>query len=364
MAAGYYKKEKEHAFKALGKDIKEGKIPRLVLLCGQEEYLIHWYQDILVNRYVSEACKPFDLTILAGEVLSLEQIVENLETISLMSERKVVVLPDFAPAAGMSLKGFSDTDVNDLITYFQQIPEGSLLLITAADPKDAKTAREKDKFRKCKVRKAIEKYGAVYDFEPLQGRDLRAFIEKRFQNAGKRYERSLVELLIVESGYENNAVDYSIYNLENDLQKIIAHSGVNPAITAADIKGVLATNPENDIYAMLDAIGRKRKDEAFRLLHNLLQAKMPVFKLLGSITSQLELILNIKELREKGLSKNEIQKELGIHMFRVEKAMAVTNLYSLEDLKRVLAAAYEVDGNIKSGLFEGTLALEFFIAGI
>ena len=35
---------------------------------------------------------------------------------------------------------------------------------------------------------------------------------------------------------------------------------------------------------------------------------------------------------------------------------------SVEDLRRALSAAYEVDENIKTGLFEGDLALEYFIA--
>ena len=51
MAAERYR-EKEHAFITIGKDIKAGKIPSLVLLCGKEEYLIRWYTDALIRKYV------------------------------------------------------------------------------------------------------------------------------------------------------------------------------------------------------------------------------------------------------------------------------------------------------------------------
>lgn len=114
--------------------------------------------------------------------------------------------------------------------------------------------------------------------------------------------------------------------------------------------------------AMLDAIGRNRKDEAFRLLHNLLDAGTSVFNLLRLITDQLELILSVKEMKDEGMTLANIQKLLGVHQFRVKKAMAVTGQYSMEDLRRALSAAYEVDENIKTGLFEGDLALEYFIA--
>ena len=354
MAAEFYK-EKEHAFITIGKDIKEGKIPRLVLLCGKEDYLIRFYANALIKKYVSDACRPIDLVTLEGDFLSVDKVKESLETVSLMSERKVVFLPEFTPAAGKAIKGFTDADVKELIDYFSMIPEGSLLLITASETDEAKA-------KKNKVRTAVEKYGTVYDFQSLNEGQLQNFIEKRFRAAGKTYAPSVIRMIMSESGYGNKAIDYSLYNLENDLKKIIAHS--DGQITPDDVNKVLASNPENNVFAMLDAIGRNRKDEAFRLLHNLLQSGTPVFNLLRLITGQLELILAVKEMREEGMSLPQMQKTLGIHQFRVKKAMAVTGQYSMKDLRAALSAAYEVDENIKTGLMDGQLALEYFIAGL
>ena len=87
-----------------------------------------------------------------------------------------------------------------------------------------------------------------------------------------------------------------------------------------------------------------------------------VFQLLGLITGQLELILSVKEMKDEGVPPGSIHKKLGMHEFRVKKAMAVTGLYSMADLRNALSAAYEVDENIKTGLMEDSLALEFFIA--
>ena len=349
MAAAY-KKETEHAFITIEKDLKEGRIPRLILLCGKEEYLIRWYTDTLVNRLVSDACRQIDLVTLENESVNLSSIIENLETISLMSERKVVLLPDFAPAYGKHVKGFTETDIKGLIDYFKDIPEGSLLLITASEPEDYRG-------KKSRLMSEIEKHGKVYDFQSLRDNMLRSFIEKRFRRAGKLYSSSVINMIMAESGYGNKAIEYSLYNLENDLRKIIAHCGKSDEITAADVSDVLATNPENDVFAMLDAIGRNRKDEAFRLLHNLIQSGTSVFNLLRLITGQLELILSVKEMTLAGM-----QKKLGVHQFRIKKALAVTGQYSMADLRKALSAAYDVDENIKTGLLDSSLALEFFIA--
>ena len=85
MAMDY--REKEHAFITIEKDLKGGKVPRVVLLCGSEEYLIEWYAQTLIRRYVSDACRALDLVRLEGDSLTLERIREGLETVSLMSER-------------------------------------------------------------------------------------------------------------------------------------------------------------------------------------------------------------------------------------------------------------------------------------
>lgn len=353
MAKDFYK-EKEHAFTIIEKDLKSGKIPNIVLLCGSEDYLINFYSDVLVNKYVSDACRAIDLVTVQGENLSLAGITESLETVSLMSERKVVLLPDFLPAEGKSIKGFTENDVKGLIEYLAEVPKESMLLMTAAEQDDGRG-------KKSKLKTAIEKYGKVYDFQPLKDKQLHGFIEKRLRASGKYYRPSVVNSIISFSGYGNKAVEYSLYSLNNDLKKIIAHSS-GDEITEKDVSSVLSVNPENDVFAMLDAIGRNRKGEALKMLHNLLESGTPVYNLLRLITGQLELILSVKEMKEEGLGMTEMQKKLGVHQFRVKKAYAMANQYSASYIKTILSEAYDVDRNIKTGLFEDSLALEYFIA--
>lgn len=350
-----FNREKEHAFVTVEKDLKAGNIPRVVLLCGKEEYLIQWYTEALIKKYVSDASRALDFVTLQGEALTFEKICESLETVSLMSERKVVLVPDFLPAGGKALKGFPESDVKKLIDYFKDIPDESLLILTVHEDEEYKS-------RSNKVKTAVGKNGKVYDFRPLNDRLLRSFIEKRFRTAAKAYMPSVINTIISVSGYGNKAIEYSLYNLENDLKKIIAYS--DGEITEADIHAVLSVSPENNVFAMLDAIGKNRKDEAFRLLHNLLISGTPIFNLVRMITNQLELILSVKEMKELGMSLVEMQKRLGIHQFRVKKTAALSGQYSREHLRQILASAYEIDENIKTGLLDGELALEFFIAKI
>lgn len=356
MASYQSMRKKEHAFQTIGKDLKAGSIPGLVLLCGEEQYLVHWATDLLVGRYVNKATVSLDYTRLEPEGLTVDKIKESCETLSMLSEKRVVLIPEFPPALGQKLKGFSENDEKELLEYFKDIPDTCLLIITAPAP-DPKNKR------KSKLQTAAGKLGAVYDFGPLSGAQLRSFIMKRFKASGKLCRGSVVDMLIQDSGYGNKEIDYNLYNLENDIKKIIAHSD-GDEIVSSDVALTISTNLETNVFAMLDAISRNRKDEAYRLLHNLLVSGEGVYRLLALIISQLELILEVKEMRDEGMGLSQIQKALGVHEFRVKKALGVTEKYSVSGLKKILSKAYEIDGNIKTGLLDQTLALELFIAEI
>lgn len=356
MAAYNNAKRNEHAFQAIGKDIKAGVISNLVFLCGEEQYLVHWAADLLTKTYVNKACESLDFVKLDPETLTVDQIKESCETLSMLSPKRVVLVPELPAASGKKSRNFSDSDEKELIEYFRDIPDSCLLIITAGKP-DGKNKK------KIKLQEAAEKHGIVYDFTPLTGALLRSYIVKRFKNAGKVCRNSVIDMLIQDSGYGNKEIEYNLYSLENDIRKIVAHSE-GEEILGSDVAATVSTNLETNVFAMLDAISRNRKDEAYRYLHNLLVGGESVFGLLSLISSQLELILDVKEMREEGMTPPQIQKKLGIHEFRIKKAWGVTEKYSVNQLKKILSKAYEIDGNIKSGLLEQTLALELFIAQI
>lgn len=365
-------RNEEHAFVKIGKDIKAGRIPGLVMLLGVEEYLVNFYAEDLIGQFVNKATEALDLVTLDRDSVTVNGIIENLETMALMSARKVVYLPDFIDARGKLPKAFQDSQsIDQLVSYLEETvaradrDAGLLLLMTIAKQEND---RAEQAVRKTKIFKAAASAGNVYNFDALDSRQLQGFIEKRFHASGKQFKPGIVNLIVRESGYGNKNIDYGLFNLDNDLKKIIAHCGTAPEISAADVASVITINPENNVFAMIDAIGRNRKDEAFRLLHNLLEDGSSEFQLLALITKQLELMLTTCEMKDQGMNLKSIQAALKksdrIHEFRTQKALEAGSRFRTENLKRILSAAYEVEPNVKTGLMPGPLALEYFIAGI
>ncbi|GEM_PF-977895 len=371
-------KYEKHAYEQLTEDMKTGDIPAVVVLRGKEEYLVDFYAKRLIDRFVTKESSVMDLTTFERDKATVSDIIGSLETMPFLSERKVVYLPEFFDERGRMPKVIEKSP-NEKKALAEQLektdPATALLIMTAANPEDYKADRilKDSEVYKTVSRQGRKGIGRVYDFGPLNRRQLSGFIEKRLRAAGKQYRQGIVSSIIRETDYENRYNDYGLYELDNDLQKIIAYCGGSQVITDKDVAEVIGTNPEKNIFRMVEALAANRKDEALKLLHNLLQDGASEMAILGMITEQLEIMLTACEMKDDGVSLAEIQKILAggylgrnkrIQDFRTKKALESGNRMGIAGIRRALAGAYRVEKDIKNGLMPGRLALEFFIGSL
>ncbi len=342
----------EHAYKRIDKDLKSNSVKNLLLLYGREDYLIRWAADSLIKKFVNEACKDMDYSVLDGTCVTFEQIRDDCETLPFLSQRRVVMISGFRLLEGGKTKGMDEEGEKLLADYVKDIPDNCMLIIISETVDKRK-----------KLYKSIAESGGVYEFSELDEKSLKSYIEKRFREAGKTARPSVVAELIAASGYYDKDTDYTLYNLENDIRKAVAYND-SSEIRMDAVENTVSGNMDTNVFAMIDALGRDRKEEAYQLLHNLLVSGEQVYKLLALLCSHFETILSVKELKEEGKSFAEMKEILGIHEFRIKKAASFAEKYTPGKLRRILQKTYEIDKSIKTGLLESSLALELFIAEI
>jgi DNA polymerase-3 subunit delta len=342
----------EHAYKRIDRDIKGNSVKNLLLLYGREEYLIQWAVHNLVKKFINEACSDMDFSRLDGTTVTFEQIRNDCETLPFLSQRRVVLVSGFKLIEGGKTKGMDEEGEKLLADYIRSIPENCMLIFTAESTDKRK-----------KIYKSIAQSGGVYEFGELDEKSLKSYIEKRFKEAGKTARPSVIAELIAASGYYDKETDYTLYNLENDIKKAVAYNE-SAEIGMEAVENTVSGNMDTNVFAMIDALGRDRKEEAYQLLHNLLVSGEQVYKLLGLLCSHFEIILSVKEMKEEGKSFAEMKETLGIHEFRIKKAASFAEKYSLGNLRKILQKTYDIDKSIKTGLLEPSLALELFIAEI
>lgn len=352
MAARTEQKQKEHAYKKFGADLKNNDFSPVLFLYGIEQYLTEWAANSLVKKYVNPGAFAFDFVKIDDENAEVGMILEACDTFPMFSEKRVVWVRNHALLKSANPKGFTASDKERLLSYAASPNEGTLLILSCEQPED-----------KSDVVKGLKKTAQCYNFDKLDYAQLAAFAEKRFRSAGVQIKRDMLRYLIDETGYFNKETEYRIFNLENDIKKIIDHSD-GLQICREDISETLNGDMDTFVFNFLDAAANKKKEAAFLLMHNILNAGSDVFAVTGLLVSQFELILEVKEFKEDGAVAAEIVKIMKIHEFRVKKAMAFADKFTKQKLKEILCRLYEIDRNIKTGVLEQNLALELLVGRI
>jgi DNA polymerase-3 subunit delta len=380
-------KTAQHAFKTIESDLS-GNAPfraRAVLLFGAEGYLVDHYERLIRDRYLSPGAGAIDCSRVdwnAGDVSgTVSDIVAACDTLPMISECRVALV---RVQAGDE-KSLGQTDVKHLAAYAESIPETAILIITAASvPKNSA------------LYKAVTDHGRVYEFDRLNRSDLAAFIRGRFRKAGVSAAPEIVSEIIGVSGYLDREPRSDLFLLGSDVANIAAHArggrdaaattmreypeggadhpaagvrdvspGTPCVVAMSDVVACMGTSLETDVFAMLDAVSAGRKGDSIELLRNITARGGNAFGLLALLTGQFEIMLGYRELRDRRVPMGEIMKTLGVRSeFRLKKAAGFADRYSAERITELLHRLYQVDRDIKSGLYNERLALTMFVAGM
>lgn len=329
-----YTKDIKHAFEKFQESLKKDEISPFVVFSGNEEYLIKWAIDMLIKKYVNPAVKALDLVVRDYDEIDIDNIIEACETFPMMSARKLVIV-----------QNYDNTKVKDLLAYVKSMSDRSILILECE-----------------KIDKDLAKEAQVFEFTELKRTQLASFIRKRCKAYGKQIDLPELNYFIDECGYYNKNIDYTIYNIQNDISKIVALNE-EEFISKYNINLGIADNLEHGIFVFTDAVCQNKKGESFDLLNQLILSGVAPFSILGALISQLENMYQTKQLMNEGVQLKEITKLLKArHEYPIKKAMGFVRRLEEQDIKKMLIEAYDTDMKIKTGMLDSKMALEMLIA--
>ena len=354
--ADFYDKKTEHAFKTFAVDMKNGMEHPVLYMYGAEDYLIDWAVSTIAGKYVSGSFAAADFERPDAEETSMEDIIRSCETVSMFSMKRVVWVKEYPPLWQDSAKGFGDSQLRILEEYIKEPNPGTILIFSSSrvknDPRDKKE-------KKSKLNKLLLSSAHCYNFCQLDRPALRAFIEKRVKTNGLTIDRGVTDYIVDITGYYHKDTDYSLMNLDSDLNKMV--SLATGKVTREDADRAVMGDMDTYVFDLLDHLSQNRKEDAFVLLHNIIASGNDVFSVLGLMISHFELLTEVDELRNSGMDISGIVREMGVHEFRVKKAMKAAERFGVEKLKKVLCRMYEIDTDVKQGNIDGLTALELLI---
>ncbi|MBR2548153.1 MAG: hypothetical protein IKF07_08185 [Eubacterium sp.] len=377
----YAAKKTEKGYKSFLGDLKSGDIAPFVLLYGREQFLVDWAVKALRDKYVNKATEVMDYQTLDPDT-DADSLIAAVQTLPMMSERRVVVARDLPVLSSSKARGFTSDDIDRLTDLISKSgsqtndPSPSLFGSALQDEDSSGSLFGSTGGTLCilsseevdgrgKLVKALKKYGSVYELDSLSPDELQAFAAKRFHAAGLKIGRQEMNFLLRETGYGNRDSEYRLFNFDNDIKKIIACTD-GQYVTQEAIAETVIGDSDTFIFDLLDGISGNDKSRAFEILGSrLAKDQYEAMSVTGAICSQIEIMYQARELSTRGhMSSSQIASYTGQNEYRVRKALSYASRYSLDKLRSMLENIYDVNKNIVSGLMEPRLALEMFIAAI
>lgn len=330
--------------------IKKDSLSPVYFFTGAEEYLMNEIIGVLKEKYIEESFETLNYIAIDGKEVSFDNILNACETLPFMSSKKIVIIKDISEIIE---NGDNDLD-NTMASYVEGL-DNYLLLIIMDRSNNLKKAS--------KLYKTINKSGGVVDFSKLKGKDLNTWLETKLKKYSKKISNANLNYFIGESSYSDYNSTKTLYDLENELLKVINYASGNE-ILKEDIDIVLTKTLDTNIFNLLASINKKDSDSALKIFNEMYISNEPVQRILVMIIRQLRLMLGYKLYKERGYSEGDIQEKLGIKPYEFKKISKESYNFNEEQLKLALNHILELDIKQKTSSQDEKLALEMLIINL
>jgi len=326
-------------------NLKKGNIAPVHLFYGPEGYLREQAISEYKKKLVDNELADFNFDLLNGPEVTEEEVVAAASSPPVLGEKRLVVVRRagfFAPSrAGAKATGKSGKGSSPLESYIAQPCQTTCLILETGETVDGRR----------KVFKEIVKLGGAVEFKKLTKTDLIKWINQMGKREGVDISRPAAELLVSRCGSD-------MYAIKNEMNKLIDYTGTAGRISEDDILFVVADRGEENIFAVVDALGNKNYAEALEGIRYLLLRKESPQAILGMLARQVRLILQASELSAAGFSFAEISKRMKVPNFVCKRALSQSKNFEQKELVNILRGMLQVDEYVKTGKQDFYAALE------
>lgn len=327
-----------------------------IILHGEDEF----QRSEAVRQLRAEMGDPqfaeLNTTVLDGKNLTFGELRHHADAIPFLTAKRLVLVEGMLARLDPRRKATDEQDdeaeesnpqlKEQLLEYLPQLPPTTELVFIESKKLAANNAvlklAEKDK-----------KQARVRLFAAPSADALPDWIIDHVEKKGGKIDFSAANDLALFIGADLRALD-------NETEKLILYRD-GETIRRDDVRRLVASAQEQNIFELVDALGQKRTTRALELLHEQLRNNANEFYLLSMITRQYRLMLQVSDLAARGMSVDAIQKQLGLHPFVTRKMAEQARNYSTAQLEAILFKLLETDVGLKTSRLEPTLALDLMV---
>ena len=324
------------------------------ILYGKDDFSLQQALEDIKNELGNKEMLAVNTSVLDGQQLRLSQLTDACSAVPFLCPCRLVIvkglLVRFETKSGLERQPSRSKTKNNstleewtgLAEYIGRMSPTTVLVLVDSEIKSGN-----------RLLKSLAPLAKVKGFAQLNDRDLSDWVQERIKEGGGKISPAALKMLV-------GLVGADLWVMSGEIDKLLSFCS-GDLITEDHVKQLTSYAREANIFALVDAILEGRRSQAQQLLHRLLGDGASPSYILAMITRQLRLIVMAKDLGKKK-SVHGIPEGLeSVPDYSLQKASKQAKAFTLESIKRAYNKLLEADVGIKTGKYEGDLALDLLI---
>ena len=309
-------------------DLKNQKIASIYFLQGEEPYYIDLVSDYIEHNLLDEAAKGFNLMVMYGKDIKIEDVLANARRFPMMSERQVVIVKE-----AQNLDQLKAQEGRSLLEEYLKNPVPSTVLVFCYKygKLDGKTT----------LAKTFAKQAVILTTVKIKDYQLPDWIKKYIAAKGRKTTEMAVQLLADHIGT-------NLERLANEIDKVLINIDADKVIDEDVIDKNVGISKDYNAFELQKAIMMRDVLKAYRIVQyfgaNIKQHHpIPIIALIYNLFSKLAILHQSKETSSK-----ELAGKLKINPFWLKDYQTGARNYPLykvlENIQHIHQADLEIKG--------------------
>lgn len=320
--------------KNIKKDISEGKVKKVYLIYGEEEYLKKNIKKSFINSLTGDK-DSMNCSVYDGKGCEIKEIMNMCDTLPFLGEKRLVIMEN----TGILKK----TDEKFIEYVKSHIPDTTCLLIF-----------EQEADKRGKMYKTLKTTGYVCECTHPKESDISKWVLGLLGREGKKITKPVMDYFLAVAGNDMEKIN-------TELEKLFCYTMGREVIEIEDIDNICSPEISGKIFAMIDAMGARKQKETLDLYYDLINTREAPMKILYMISRQFNIMLQVKELASQGYTSKDIASKMGMSPYVIGGAMRQCGNFSNKMIRTAINDSLAVEEDIKSGRMEEKTGVEMLL---
>lgn len=313
--------------------------PVIYLLHGDDDFGMTGFLKAMEEKLGDSSAAQMNTTYFEGNTLDLEELRGAAAVIPFLAARRMVIVENASKKIG---RGKAEQE--KFLKLLEQIPESTALVLL-------ERSELKGSHWLLKWAAANKDRAFVRSYAVPKGGQMVAWMRKYAAEQGGEITPQAASLLAENVGDAPRMA-------AGEIDKLLAFVNFARPVDVDDVEAAAAfVVGGGDYFKFIDAVAQRNGRMAMDMLKKLLDEQDPL-ALFFSLVGHFRLLLQAREIYEKGGQDGAVAQTLGIHPFRAKKLTDQARMLSLETLEQIYFYLRQLDLEIKTGQIDSELALE------